>query len=279
MHSILALSAIHLFYKDPKTTGKWSFIALRHQNNALKGLYSSLSSIAQSNCNSLFATSIILFVTSIAVQITTPLDKVATELSIVDIVRPVVIVRGTAKIRGAADQWIYVGSMEPMARAGNEGLKVLTTHVMLPLALREQMLALQHFIIKEFPEPNIQMDLVEALLGLRQIYQAFIITDDTPERTPEDLWHWPCFSCPDGYIKLLEDAHPGALVIYAHFVMLCEVFDKIWFLQGWAERVLRIIKSLLEENYRPHIEWVELQLSTSFKAFQAARSGPQGHTP
>ncbi len=59
----------------------------------------------------------------------------------------------------------------------------------------------------------------------------------------------------DGFIEMLDQRSPPALVIFAHFVVLLKYLGSCWWMQGWSTHLLQEIWSLLDQEHRVWIRW------------------------
>ncbi len=66
---------------------------------------------------------------------------------------------------------------------------------------------------------------------------------------------WP-LSASDGYIKLLRERHPAALVVLSHYCVVVHATEsKTWFTRGWASKVIRAIEATLPPEWAEMIQW------------------------
>lgn len=48
---------------------------------------------------------------------------------------------------------------------------------------------------------------------------------------------------------------PVSMIIVAHFALLLQNFEFIWFIQGWSDHILAGICELLDKDHRGWVEW------------------------
>ncbi|KAF2022026.1 hypothetical protein BU24DRAFT_363017 [Aaosphaeria arxii CBS 175.79] len=74
-----------------------------------------------------------------------------------------------------------------------------------------------------------------------------------------NLSHQTAFSWPyelgEEFCARLQEKRPVSMIIAAHFALLLQNFESIWFLQGWSDHILASIYKLLKEDYRVWLEW------------------------
>lgn len=69
------------------------------------------------------------------------------------------------------------------------------------------------------------------------------------------------------YIQLLRQSNQGALLVYAHFAILTDIFKDQWYFQGWADRAVTGISNLLDSFWTEAIRWPQDQIRSELSAF------------
>ncbi|KAF4631502.1 hypothetical protein G7Y89_g6632 [Cudoniella acicularis] len=60
---------------------------------------------------------------------------------------------------------------------------------------------------------------------------------------------------PEGFMMLVDQQDPGAMVLLAHFAALLCWYEGIWWLRGLGSSMVRIIVSMLGEEWNDVMEW------------------------
>ena len=65
---------------------------------------------------------------------------------------------------------------------------------------------------------------------------------------------WP-LAMEEGFIKLLSDGHPAALILLAHYCVLLRKIESTWYFQGRAASLLANIELQLDRRWHASIRW------------------------
>lgn len=65
---------------------------------------------------------------------------------------------------------------------------------------------------------------------------------------------WPVLLSVD-YFQLLQDLHPGALIVLGYYCLLLHKLDGKWYLEGRAKRVLAHIMQRLDPKWHSLVQW------------------------
>ena len=65
----------------------------------------------------------------------------------------------------------------------------------------------------------------------------------------------------DEYISALRQKDPASLVLLAHYAVLLQTLDAVWFMRGWAAHVLRGVSEILGPAWSEWLQWPTLQIS------------------
>jgi len=65
----------------------------------------------------------------------------------------------------------------------------------------------------------------------------------------------------DEYIECLRRKIPHAVVVLAYVMVLLKAMDYFWFVIGWPEHIMAVIRGLLSEDLRAWLVWPEDQLA------------------
>jgi hypothetical protein len=88
---------------------------------------------------------------------------------------------------------------------------------------------------------------------------------------------WPVM-VPPTYFDLLTRGTPQSLIILAHYVVLLHYIDDFWWMEGWTKQMLDTIEGLLDESWRPWIEW-PLKVVRGAAAARARQGGSNNNPP
>jgi Fungal specific transcription factor domain len=254
MQGLLALSALHLAYQHPSKRSMWIRLSLKHQDTALASFRSTLPSLNKDNCHALFALSAIVSLTSFSSVIYDSLLHPGGTILLKDIIKPFLLIRGNASVLHIAFDWIRQGPLALLL----DGHRIPYYPQDLPASTEQQFSNMYNMARSMSSDPTVEQVLVETLQSLKRIYKEAIHTQGAANRKPGMVWKWAIMVSQD-YVTLLQDSHPGALVIFAHFAVLSKAFKDEWYLQGWPELALSAISNALDPSWRGLVSWPEDQ--------------------
>jgi hypothetical protein len=259
MYGLTALSAFHLAHKSKpdqchngiSDNAIWIALALKHQTKALEYFRSSLLDVTEQNCHDLFALANFLIIMSLT---SSSFASTRSDLSMVIALEPLLLIRGTGEMLTLTFTWINVG---PMARLIRGHVLVLPPDHVLPAAVAMRFTQLKSMLIE-----TDSIEAQEALSSLQEIYHEASYSQVAIETNPGIVWKW-AGTVSDNFVSLLKSSHPGALVVYAHWVILSQSLNDEWHFRGWAERALREISHVLDDAWKQWLVWPEEQMMSS----------------
>ncbi|SPO07342.1 uncharacterized protein DNG_10036 [Cephalotrichum gorgonifer] len=71
------------------------------------------------------------------------------------------------------------------------------------------------------------------------------------------------YCLPDDFIGYMCGKEPIPLIILAHFTVLLNNLDSVWFMNGWSSHVLRGVTETLEPAWNEWLKWPTLQIEQS----------------
>lgn len=281
MHTVLAISAMHLAYLRPSESSSLSVIAAHHQDQGLNGFRSELQRFGQYNCDALFASSI-LVIFYIPASSGTSINENMTSSSfladtlfgaIIDWIR---LVQGCQYVITQGRGWLEQGpikylvpreawyqSTEPtIEKSRNEDRY---------LASLERLWAPDTPASKERYNDKEIETYKDALTKLRQAFARMSIAESSAETccwcTQEEetsldkrvprivagvLW---MMLISDEFFGLLEQRKPIALILLAHNAIILKRTSNEWWNKAPAIKNITAVSSALPAEYHPWIEW------------------------
>lgn len=269
MQGLLAISALHLTHLRPDEYGDWLPLSFKYQSMALASFRATLPNLNERNCHALFAASALISATSLSLvgqssNHTTPGSEAPILLK--DLISPFILIRGNARLTGMSMKWI---------RKGRYARFLLGHHVTNITGYEDSLSssASQHFtdmltmlqtMSLSTPEHTVFQ---ETIRSLKMIYMEITCAQRDPEvnKHPGILLKWPMIVSQD-FISHLQEFHPAALIIFAHFAVLATTFQD-WYLKGWPERVVLAISKALPLGWKKWMYWPEKQLKDGICIF------------
>ena len=251
MHGILACSALHLAYLHPSEKQTHLITAARYQELAMPPFREAVANIDTQNCNAIFAFAHLLVICSLASE------QENERLLLVDPESPDVLTHWMSFLRiGCA----YASAVHDHIERGP--LRPLMCDWGKPVD----------------PQECPRTPLVERLLGVIpsqdcedawsekecQVYRdavhklgyAFVRAEElgTDFNTWEAAKVWPVLVSLD-YFQLLQNLHPGALIVLANYCVLLHRLEGRWYLEGRAKRLSGHILQRLDPKWHSHVKW------------------------
>ncbi|KAF2144362.1 uncharacterized protein K452DRAFT_356577 [Aplosporella prunicola CBS 121167] len=250
MNSLLAISAAHLAYLNEEAAPKRHFnsLALRYQSQAVTSFSTTLDDVSEENSGAYLATATMVFLVN-TFWTANPFSTGEQDITLHSLVHVFKLLEGVRIIL----------SLPSIGQAAKEGpLAAIYEDPQMATNLEgefmEEVKDLTVFINDVssnigFPE-NLPI-YSSAIDALTLTYSFLLANSDRPDR----IWTWP-WAVPQEFLSLIEAADPIALLILAYYTTLvhsCE--DRLWYIEGWSDRVLQLVFRTLDESWKGKLEW------------------------
>ncbi|OHW98488.1 fungal Zn binuclear cluster domain containing protein [Colletotrichum incanum] len=246
LHQILAFSAYHLAYLQPKCRHTYLVQANQHQNDAINRMRRTLSiGISSINCHALFASSV--FVTFSAFAAYPSHEKYHLSFSpIKSILNIFNLIVGMRVVLRESNEDLRKGFMHPVfARAPSDGPSATDASLQ---PLFEQLPGLSSrlrdvFTMEDDEENEVIISAVTAMCEcINQVSSSNVISAPASMRA---LMLWPVMTS-SNYHDMVSQHHPAALVVLAYYCVIIHVSEPShWYLEGWAEALTSVISEQL----------------------------------
>jgi hypothetical protein len=243
MHSLLALSALHLSYVRPEKRDHYFNIANHQHEQALVSFRYSVTNITASNGPAVTAFSFLTVVFSMGLPIvcgfTSTPYLTATFIDVIQVLR---------RAWSAMDDvlpGIEKGALGPLIRQPIQSHNTCHMHT----KGNEILVFLQTMndtSNDSEQHKDIYRDAMAALL------KFFTSIRDTPPLWGNSLI-WPTVVS-DDFFELLKDKRPFALILLAHWCIPVYRSPSLWF-NAWAKNMVADIWSTLDGEYRDAVTW------------------------
>lgn len=252
LHLILALSALHLAYKNPESRDKYIQQADNHFTFGVRTVTSVLSQLNADNCQKIYKAAVLVCFIYFG------RGPRPGEYLIFSDAGPAewkVLMGGVRSIVFSYHAKVYSGILEPKP----EEIEPFLSEAM-RIELHEHTIhveALQRLVEQEITDETQRVMYEKAIEDLlekmREVYEKRSIGD--PGVGLMHLLIGWLYRLPEEMVGLLERKEPRALVILAYWAVMLKFMDSAWFMKGWSEHVLEGISGCLQPEYRPWIEW------------------------
>ncbi|KAL5334991.1 hypothetical protein BJX70DRAFT_391020 [Aspergillus crustosus] len=271
LHGLLACTALHKAYLSPDadTKRQYTLLAYKHQAIALPEFQLTITNPTEENCHALLAFSHLLIIYSFASS-STDIDDPETQISpffqdpndnepdMQPLPNWLYFIRGSCSMLQSVMRSILAGPGHVLINAWgsrpreeNYGGRetVLLRHLLSILPSPSLPISTEQHI---WTDINIQIYTAAA----KQLNTTFLYLQ---HRAPEHItaWNilrvWPMTVSLE-YFTLLQQNHPGALILLAHYCILLRRMERYWYFEGKAAALVRLIRRRLGGEWRG---WVE----------------------
>ncbi|KAG9234596.1 hypothetical protein BJ875DRAFT_509342 [Amylocarpus encephaloides] len=242
MHALLACAALHLAYLNPEQHSEWTIKARTHQDYAIPLFLAATPSVESETCDA-----VLIFVRLVGIT-TFALDDTLTDGGKEDKLPGwLFFIRSGCTM--FCDVWDRIGTGP--VRYLTESWELLVDISKSPLQpLLDSFLAIPP---ADWPE-EVRVPYKESALALAQNFSCLHVLDERIT-TLEVVRFWPIKNSVE-YVVLLENLHPGALILLAHYcIVLHRMSARSWSLKGTASSLLSTIKRQLDVTWHRYIEW------------------------
>jgi hypothetical protein len=243
MHGILGLSALHKAHLCPHTRSDYYNLALKYQAKASVGFRSAVEQVNARNSTAVFGFSLIIAVSQfnhcVATEPLTPKQGLEAMLD------AFTAIRGSHAI---ATQFITLVDE--------------TSFRVLPIRARNLSTSPLDENVQRALNALGEINLLSGALGeekaictctLQELRQWYSVVSPYP-KSWKLILKWPMIISSEFFV-LLKQGHPMALLILAHWCVPMHRLTPRWFVNGWAERAVRIIASMLPVAWRDAMSW------------------------
>ena len=250
MHAVLATSALHLGVVEggEGRDGRLR-VAAEHYGEAVRAVKESVSvpgGITRANCEGLFVSAALIVVYAVASPMALETSEAETEW-VVPAWLP--LIRGMHSILKEVWEWISGGSLAPMF-AGHGSIDESLSEDPALEALFRICTDRREEDADEIKESSTSSTYFAAIHELQKSFTNPALRSNLVSL----IFVWP-ISVGEGYIALLQEQRPRALVIFAYYCVLLKKLEGVWWVQGRAAYELDRIEQSLSENWKKWLEW------------------------
>jgi hypothetical protein len=231
------------------------------QNIALPEFRSLIGKVTEYTCNALLAFSYLLIINTIASEDHDEnllLVGGKDEASLPDWFQ---VIRGSCSLFGDTLKFILNGPLTPLVMEGMDGhtpspepeKSESEDAVRLDLLFRVPFLrqsSIANHIVEGKPSP-----FPGALMKLQEAFSKAQAARSLSKYTLWNMVHaWPA-QVSQGYLDLLKDRDPPALILLAHYCILLEPLESHWYMRGFRKRLLSRIYYQLDPEWQKWLQW------------------------
>ena len=251
MHSLLAISCLHLARRSMDRQDYYQMIAAEHQSKALPAYRSIVSDLARSR-DEQKARAMVAFATLVPIYavLSPPADFPLSDGGRVlgHTIEAFSLLRGVTEVVGVLGVYPVVSRARAVASDIELSLNPEDAH----LALLNPLISRDLGVLPSGANDTSQA--ISTALHLLRSCFAMLFVASKPVSIKRTLTLW-VESISYTYLEAVSELQPGALIILAHWCIMLKRADMLWYLQGCAKNILSAIHGALNEEWRARIAW------------------------
>lgn len=226
-------------------------IAIHHHNIALRYYSSRLQNITRENGASIFTCAALIVKSSFSLAVLRPQHDQETTLGkkgpVEDFCGLSVLLRGLKLVLGEMWNWVLESEVGPiiMGRYSYHGV-VLSDDIAAALGKLKEM---NELLLNPQPGRNKETYTL-AIDGLEDCLQL-TSSQDAHKGT---ILKWPIV-VRQGFLALLGERQPMALVILAHYGAILHEIRDVWWVMGWGSQLIKEINQLVDDKWKTLVVW------------------------
>ena len=260
LHLILAISALHLARREANRADELVERAEAHLTVGLHQVNQTLPNLNEENCTELYISTILICVCTLAKKPGPRHLLVVSdgqEVAWWELFRGVRIMVETFGISNVVAKLTNDTASQPTAKPDEEADQDEVNHILPKVIQWEGALNDLFSLITAAPD------------GMREVYQSTVGTlvwcfqetyGSSAETKPvadikfQTIFVW-LYRLEDAFVDSLKEREPIALVILAHFAVLLQTLEVVWFLRGWASHIVEAVSEILASS--PCSQWIQ----------------------
>jgi hypothetical protein len=249
LQSVLAIAAFHLAYLHPEEASKWILAGTKHHEKATSGYRDALEAgPSTEECHAVLAQALLLYMLSLAASAHPRLLAPDNVPELNDVLEPFMLLRGTGKVCMSLDRAVRTGPFADIFPG-----HFLHERAELPEPALAHIDALRKTVAKAVAGKPAELHLTSALDALQFIIgEVACGKEGNPNQGLVSKW---AYLVSRHYVGYLRNHEPAALVIFAHFAAVSKLEPTTWYFEGWPERAVQAVSSVLSPEWKYWVEW------------------------
>jgi len=246
LHSILAISAFHLYTISSDRKGVLLDSAVKHRDTALAQSKSALEKFTKDNCDAVLAFSTLVVISAFA----SPHPDEEHSEPIADVLFNIKLLRGVQTVLASGWDWLPKGPLGPLLQIGTSdpGTK-------LPSNQNVALNNLESAIRGSHLEESSMVACEKAVAELRQTFLDIATFSSSQALVLKWL-----VSVDELFLALLEERDEIALAVFAHYAVVLLWTQDMWWARGWGARLVKDIDQQLQHSQFAYLlEWAQQQ--------------------
>ena len=253
MHSILAVSALHIARLRPEEQDMYWKRAAMHQDQALQGQQKALANPSPDNADALFAFTLVIIYLSFAAE---NLLEGAGREPLQGIIRCLHMLRGIRAISPAVKHWVEGGPLAHILSLHPGNIKSAPTFREASTEAHFSKLLVFSSTNADLNEDHEMNDTESYASAASSLRASFLKVEAIPEGGPltPPIWHW-AVRLHASFVTRLSERHVVPLVLVAHWCVLLTEVQHYWWIQGWVDKTMNDIQSCLPRENHEWLDW------------------------
>ncbi|KAF4432242.1 Sterol uptake control protein 2 [Colletotrichum fructicola] len=249
MRTLLSISALHLAHQRPERKEALVARALLYHRLASREAMGLMSSLDERNAENLFLFSLLTIFFALASGRYLKESAVVWESAFPDWT---FLLSGACSLIKLLNARIYDGPLLPIIRYATERFFTARDETS---AHPENLENLRKLIGSNCRDENL-LDIYNYAIDELRHPLSLALHGGGHGMDIMDMFIWKYFVAED-FLPLLKtpETNQEAVVIYAHFCIVLGKLESQWWLQGWAKHLISQAWALLDESYKPWIQW------------------------
>lgn len=251
MHEILAHSALNMAYLYPSDRKAFYAIGIHHQDIAIREMRNMLASLSSDNAGPVFATSALITLSVFGSTGMDANDSATDSRPLLDDLLDIfALQQGIWSILSSGARYVLEGPFASLLTSNNDNEPPL----LILQELSTQLPKLTSSIDSQSLPLEIRHEILESLVSLQGCID-YAMAPVSTSRALRFLFFWP-IRINHNFLLLLRSKDSAALAVLAHYAVAFRAAESIyWFMDGWAERVVRAIAEAVGPSWRHFIQW------------------------
>ena len=251
MHSLLAVSALHIAHVHPDRRESYWEHAIRHQGRALELVQREMANPSNLNADALLIFSIPTVWYSFASHVLPKVHENPRPLQ--GAVQSINLLRGIRDVGPSVKQRTWKGPLASLSTFSPESYKTAADFKRPETSAHFSKLLVFCSTMSGESELEDVENFAAAASSLRATFLKVEAVPDGEPTTPP-IWHW-AIRLQAAFVSKLAELHVIPLILVMHWCVLLLQAKQFWWMKGWVEKTSAEIQGCISHEHRPWLNW------------------------